>query len=538
MRDMNKHLLIVLGFSIVLSACSALPRELDRAADRLADATLRAPSAEPRPTDPVATPTARPSPTWSSTSASILPDEVSISLSPAVWLGGNYYRVSGATTVSALAPGAVVRVEFYTAPTGTGMTPRLESADTDGRDGWSWYWQTPLPGSHLWAEAIYADGRRNSSAYLMITASEGEPPAWQTYANADLGYSLEYPSNWQVDEYGLSQLSKEVLFSPPDPEPFIAYFSISLDGRTLEQIQQSYAEQFPNVSPEWIGFAGQRALQYRFSETRFERYVPLHHGVVRFASDRATLPEVQHMLSSFRVIVPIGTVPPPTPACETHTASVQVLPSAQSVQIGQQLIVRVILLNQGCVALGLPKYTLRAHAPQGQPLFNPPQPESVTHGWAVAPGQSDSVEFVLQGAQVGSGALQADVSFEVHIGYPGPAYWGYASSGPINIAVTGNHKPPDSDRPAAGICAEVVDGIASITIGSDAPSPRCVKVTSNVRLRFVNATGAAVQVRLWSFDAQIAPGGEQIIDAPVGSYLMPGVHFIEGIGAEVWLVGS
>jgi hypothetical protein len=348
------------------------------------------------------------------------------------------------------APGTVVRVEFFTAPTGTSTTPQLEFVDTHGYDGWSWYWQTPRGGSHLWAEAVYANGARASSQVLLILTDAPPPPiAWLNYNNQTLHYFLVYPSNWAVDETGLSQPNKEVLFSPPNPEPFLAYFSIALDGRTLEQIRQSYDQHFPAVPPEWIDFAGQRALRYRFNDQRFELYAPGYYGTFRFASDRAMLPEVPQMLSSFRYVVPIGTVPPPTPACETHTASVQVQPSASSVQLGQQLVVQVMLLNQGCVALGLPKYTLRVHAPQGQPLFNPPQPESVTHSLAVAPGQLDSVEFMLQAAQVGSGSLQAEVSFEVHIGYPGPAYWGYATSDPVDIAVTGIPEPHDDDQSSA-----------------------------------------------------------------------------------------
>lgn len=133
----------------------------------------------------------------------------------------------------------------------------------------------------------------------------------------------------------------------------------------------------------------------------------------------------------------------PTPACDAYTASVQVTPSAQSVPIGQPIVVHVTLLNQGCAALGLPRYTLRVHAPQGQPPFNPPQPESVTHYLSVAPGQSDSAEFVLQAAQVGSGSLQAEVSFEVHLGYPGPAYWGQAPSELVDVSVIDAPKQSD-----------------------------------------------------------------------------------------------
>jgi hypothetical protein len=472
----------------------------------------------------------------------LVPNSVSLTLSPAQRLGGSYYQLSGPTQASVFAPGAVMRVEFFTAPTGTGATPQLEFVDTTGDDGWSWIWQIPRGGSHLWAEAVYANGTRASSQVLLIMTDTPSPPiTWLSYNNRALDYAIEYPSNWTVDEAGMSQANRAVLFSPPNPEPFVAYFSISIDGRTLEQIQQSYAEQFPNVPPEWIDFVGQRALQYRFSEMRFERYVPLHHGVVRFASDRAALSEVQHMLASFRVIVPIGTVPPPTPPCETHTASVQLSPSAQSVQIGQQLSVQVTLNNQGCVALGLPKFTLRIHAPQGQPLFIPPQPESVTYDAAVAPGQAHTVVFTLQGAQAGQGVLQADVSFEVHIGYPGPAYWGMVTSALINIAVTGNLKPPDSDQPASGICDPAAGDIVTVNINVDVPSPRCVKVTAHQRLQVVNVTEGPVQVQLAQFDAQLQPEQAQLFDAPFESYLAPGVHWLHVTGGnspEIWLTGN
>ncbi len=540
------------------SACSTPPSPIAptipiEAAAPIGRAQTRAPSP---PSTIAATPSATIKPIPSITSVTAVPPQVIgptqpptsipqftvyLTLSPSQVIDGNYILLTGPTQVTAFAPGAV-RVDFFTAPTGTGMTPQLEFADTHGYDGWSWTWQIPRGGSHLWAEAVYANGARISSPLLLIMTNNPPPPnTWLNYNNSTLQYFLEYPSNWTVDEAGMSQANKEVLFSPPNPEPFIAYFSISLDARTLEQIQQAYAQQFPGLTPVRIDYAGQRALQYRFSDQRFEIFAPLYFGTFRFASDRARLPEVQRMLSSFRYIVPIGTVPPPpTPICETHTAAVQVQPSAQSVQIGQQLVVQVTLLNQGCVALGLPKYTLRVHAPQGQPLFNPPQPESVTHYLAVAPGQADSVEFVLQGAQIGQGVLQAEVSFEVHIGYPGPAYWGYATSAPNNIAVTSGLKPPDSDQPAAGICGLATDEIVTVTVNPDVPSPRCVQVTGTQRLQVVNATDATVQVTLAQFNVQVQPGQAQLFDAPFGSYLAPGVHLVRvigGSGPEVWLVG-
>lgn len=354
---------------------------------------------------PTLTPTA-PAPTHSAPTP-ILPLAVSIALTPSQ-IEGSYVWLTGPTQVTAIAPGAM-RVEFFTAPTGTGATPVLEFIDSNGNDGWSWYWQTPRGSSHVWAEAVYGNGARQSSDILLVLTN----------------------------------------FPPPTPPPT------------------------------------------------------------------------------------------PTPPCPTHTASVLVQPSAQSVQLGQQLVVQVTLLNQGCVELGQPQYTLRVHAPQGQPLFIPPVPDSVTHDRVVAPGQSDSVEFVLQAAQIGSGALQANVSFEVHIDFPGPAYLADATSAPVNIAVTGNLKPPDADQPAAGICDPNAGEVVTVSISTDGPSPRCVKVAGSQRLQVVNATAAAVQVQLAQFNVQLQPGQAQLLDAPSGSYLAPGVHRLRVIGGnapEIWLM--
>jgi len=47
------------------------------------------------------------------------------------------------------------------------------------------------------------------------------------YNNSVVGYRLNPPGNWSIGENGMNNgLSKEVIFYPPNPEPFIAYLSI------------------------------------------------------------------------------------------------------------------------------------------------------------------------------------------------------------------------------------------------------------------------------------------------------------------------
>lgn len=166
-------------------------------------------------------------------------------------------------------------------------------------------------------------------------------------------------------------------------------------------------------------------------------------------------------------------------------------------------------------------------------------PDSITYDLVVALGQSDSAEFVLQAAQIGSGSLQDNLAFEVHIEYPGPAYLADVTSVPVNIAVMGNLKPPDSDQPAAGIFDPIVGDVVTVNISADVPSPRCVRVTGDQRLQVANATDGMVQVQLAQFNVQLQPGQAQLFDALFGLHLAPSVHWLRVTGGnapEIWLM--
>ena len=113
-----------------------------------------------------------------------------------------------------------------------------------------------------------------------------------------------------------------------------------------------------------------------------------------------------------------------TLACERDTASLQLSASAENLKVGDVVKVTVTLKNEGCVALGLPQYRLYVQSDGSQPIFTPENPQPIVHYLAVNPGQSDAVEFDLTAAASGQATLTAMVSYEVHLGYPGPAYWG------------------------------------------------------------------------------------------------------------------
>ncbi len=107
-----------------------------------------------------------------------------------------------------------------------------------------------------------------------------------------------------------------------------------------------------------------------------------------------------------------------------------------ALKVGETIAVKVVLQNTGCVSLGMPQYRLAILNGEGKAIFSPDKPEPVTHYLAVAPGESDEVTFTLRAAYPGKATLSAMASFEVHMGYPGPAYWGASGSNQLVIQVS------------------------------------------------------------------------------------------------------
>lgn len=122
--------------------------------------------------------------------------------------------------------------------------------------------------------------------------------------------------------------------------------------------------------------------------------------------------------------------------CETHTASMTLSATVTTLEVGEVITVTATLANEGCVGLGIPQYRLYVESDELQPIFDCNNPEPVVHYLRIAPRESDKAEFVLQVVGPGQVMLRASASFEVHLGYPGPAYWGSSSSGPLVITVT------------------------------------------------------------------------------------------------------
>ena len=121
--------------------------------------------------------------------------------------------------------------------------------------------------------------------------------------------------------------------------------------------------------------------------------------------------------------------------CETHVAAMSLTASATVLHVGEVVNLTATLTNVGCTDLGMPQYRLHVWPEAEQPMFEPNPRVPILHLLGVHPGQSDAATYVLQAVASGEATISAAVSFEVHLGYPGPAYWGASSSDPLTITV-------------------------------------------------------------------------------------------------------
>lgn len=128
------------------------------------------------------------------------------------------------------------------------------------------------------------------------------PLEWPTYRNEDLGYQIQYMPEWIIEEHGLSQRTKEVIFNPPYPEDFKVALSVALDERPLDVIRQLYAEIQPEALASEVELAGEEATLYMYPWGRVEVYVPHDGRVYVLSTDYGDQTEYLQPLASFRFI--------------------------------------------------------------------------------------------------------------------------------------------------------------------------------------------------------------------------------------------
>jgi len=142
-----------------------------------------------------------------------------------------------------------------------------------------------------------------------ITPVVTAPPPIRVYTNSEVGYRLGLPGDWNVDENGMTNgTNKEVIFFPPYAEPFIAYLSISLDDRTLDQIISSYAQYHPDAVREDTIFNGYTAIKYNFPGGRNEYFIPYGNQIFLIATDRPNDGVVQSILMTIQFTASSSTI--------------------------------------------------------------------------------------------------------------------------------------------------------------------------------------------------------------------------------------
>ena len=132
------------------------------------------------------------------------------------------------------------------------------------------------------------------------------PPLIVEYNNSAVGYRLNLPGDWIINETNSS--SKEVIFSPPNAEPFVSYLNVNLEFRALDQIINLYAQSVPDATREDTIFNGYPGVKYTYTYQnniyRIEYYISYNGRILMIATDRPNDSVVQSILMTVRFTAP------------------------------------------------------------------------------------------------------------------------------------------------------------------------------------------------------------------------------------------
>lgn len=151
-------------------------------------------------------------------------------------------------------------------------------------------------GPELWLKGI------QTPPFTMDPPPATTPVPSTNYSNGTAGYSLTLPAGWNVDENGLANPNKEVLFYPGDADPLVTYLSISLDFRTKNQIKDFYAQHVSDAFLENTMINGYPGIKYTYNWGREEYFIPYQDRLFLVVSDRPGDENIQWMLGSLQFI--------------------------------------------------------------------------------------------------------------------------------------------------------------------------------------------------------------------------------------------
>jgi len=340
-----------------------------------------------------------------------------------------------------------------------------------GEDDFQTFGWNPAAVGVIWRPAVQWTG-----SIIASPVAPSQPlnnPGWQLYLNRKHLFTLEFPPGWLVLEtptlvYPTAQEGiwfDHAAFPPPqtDARPDISLYILESDPtqdwraeyfndfKSSEiQIGQIPAIRISGINKETLAredtiivcldtfYILAYASQSAEAEQYFDRILATFRRIPAntFPVQEQVTPAPTHLETSLPPPPePIITVVSPLPTCQDYSSKVDISTPNQSVTVGDQVEVIVTFQNMGCATLGLLKYYLLFETLTDEPVLTPAQPAPVEHPLAVQPDGSDQVVYSFQAVRAGIVKLSATISFEAHLGYPGPAYWVTSSSNQLEIEV-------------------------------------------------------------------------------------------------------
>lgn len=108
--------------------------------------------------------------------------------------------------------------------------------------------------------------------------------------------------------------------------------------------------------------------------------------------------------------------------------------SASPIRIGDEVTVSLYLVNTGTLDAGIPKFALMLSDDSLLEVVSAPDNDGLLYGSVVA-GDSTVMSWTYRALAAGSVDITGRVSYEVHEGYPGPAYWSGTTSSPQTLVI-------------------------------------------------------------------------------------------------------